>query len=141
MENRFLIIILLISLLFIPSSSCFAEIFLISNPNVPINEVTKNQIKDIYLGNIAKWEDGSKIIFAVMFKTDIHKQFTREFTHKSTSQFKRFWKYKMFVGEGRMPVSFKNSTDLVIFISKTSGSIAYINQNPSNDHVKILKVK
>ncbi len=141
MKERILIIVILISLFFLPTSSCFAEIFLIANRDVPIDELTKNEIKDIFLGNIKKWKNGSKILFAVMYKTDIHKKFAREYTHKSTSQFKNYWRNKVFIGEGRMPAICKNAADLVTFVSKTKGSIAYINENPSNDHVKLIKVK
>ena len=119
-----------------------AEIFIIGH-NVPADSLSKAQIKNIFLGKIRRWDNGQKIIFAVLAEGEVHRHFIRNYTGKTQRQFKMFWKKLTFIGKGRMPQIFKTEVQMIEFINNTKGALGYVSSNIfiNNSKVKNIKIK
>ena len=109
------------------------EVFLIVNRETRLSSTSfkKKDIKDIYTGKITRWGDGSKIVLTIRDRTKLNRQFLRDCVKKTPSQFRNFWRRKVFTGEGQSPKSFKTEKDLIAFIAKTKGAIGYISNRSS----------
>ncbi len=128
------------SFCFFPQTNAQAEVVFISNSSVTIDSLTKLQIKDIFLGSLAAWDDGQEIKFVLLKKSATHKEFTKKYTNKSESQFRRTWKQIVFTGKGSTPKSFKSESDLVAYVGKTEGAIGYVSSGTPVDGVKTITV-
>ena len=58
-------VILVLMVLMIPSLLFAGEVVLVANKNVPDNDLAKDEIKAIFLGNKTKWSDDTRITFVI----------------------------------------------------------------------------
>ncbi len=91
-------------------------------------ELTGDALKKIFLGKKKSWDDGTKIVIAVLKGGEIHEAFMSERLKKKPSQFTIYWKQLVFTGRGVMPKSFENEKGLIEFVSSTKGAIGYISE-------------
>ncbi len=135
MKKAIIFIVFLTAMLAGPAG---ADIVLISNNTVITDSVTKDQVKKIFLGDMTKWSEGTSIKFVIMNKSDVHKEFVKQYTRKSTSQFQRYWKHQVFTGKGSIPKSFNTESELIDYVAKTEGAIGYVSSKPTNDSIKVI---
>lgn len=133
-------IILFISIL-IYTGSAIAEPTIIVNESMPVNELSKNDVKQIFIGKKRNWENGDSIIPVILKAGETHKTFLMKFLHKSEAQFKTYWKKLVFTGRGQAPQEFKTESELVEYVAKTKGAIGYIDSASLQEGVKQISIK
>lgn len=116
----------------------FPDILIITNPDTQISSLKSKEIKDIFTGKKTRWNGDGKIIIATLKDSAVHEEFLREFVKKTPSQFKNFWRRKVFTGESKMPKTFADETSLIEFVASTKGAVGYIS-SPTDRPVKIIK--
>ncbi|MBU0996043.1 MAG: hypothetical protein KJ737_26405 [Proteobacteria bacterium] len=127
--------ILLIWVLFgisVNESRCQEPVF-IGSPDIFESTLTKNDIKDIFMGKKKKWAGGKAITLTVNDQADLQKNFTKAYLRKTPAQFINFWKYQIFVGNGNLPKFFTDENQLIDYIEKSEGAIGYISTEPSKE--------
>ena len=135
-----LLIIFSILLMFTSIAIGNESILFIANRSVPEVELSKSDIKAIYLGNRGQWSDGSRIRLATIKKSDIHKTVTRSFLKKTPSQFRAYWRKRLYTGEGKMPKSCSSEAALIKYVSANKGAIGYISSGKLPDSIKFIKI-
>ena len=125
----------------VPSLVFAGEIIVVANKNVPVNTLTMDEVKAIFLGEKTKWSNDTKVTFVILKTAEDEKAFLKEYVGKSPSQFKMYWKNQIFTGKGSIPASFDNVNDLIDFVSKTDGAIAYISNDIAVNNVKKMNVE
>jgi len=105
----------------------------IGSPDIFESTLTKNDIKDIFMGKKKKWVGGKGITLTVNDQTDIEKTFTKAYLRKTPAQFINFWKYQIFVGNGNLPKFFTDENQLIDYIEKSEGAIGYISSDPPKE--------
>jgi ABC-type phosphate transport system substrate-binding protein len=126
--------------LFLATYFVFPEVLVITNQDTQISSLKKKEIKDIFTGKRSRWNGSGKIIIATLQDSKVHQEFLREFVKKTPSQFKNFWRRKVFTGEGKLPKTFDSETKLINFVSRTKGAVGYIS-TPTKKPVKVISVK
>ena len=134
------ILFILMTVLF-PAFVFAGEVVVIANKNVPESQLTKDEVKAIFLGEKTKWSNDTKVTFVVLKTPEDQEKFMRDYVGKSPSQFNNFWKQQVFTGKGRMPESFEDVKAVLDYVAKTDGAIAYISSNAPADNVKKIEVK
>jgi len=124
----------------VPVMESQAEVMIIANQSVLQESMTKEGLKDIFLGNTVKWDNNQKINVVVQKNTDIHAEFTKRMVKKSPSQFNNYWKKLVFTGKGSSPKRFLDVASLVEYIARTKGAIGYISSEDNAEGVKVIKV-
>lgn len=138
MRKKFLILCLLF---FGFVQLVFPDMVVIANPATPLSSLKKREVRDIFTGKKTRWKKGSaKIIIAVLEDSDLHRRFLRRYVKKTPSQFRNFWRKKVFTGEGKSPKTFKRETDLIKFVAKTKGAVGY-SSSPGGKMVKIITIR
>jgi ABC-type phosphate transport system substrate-binding protein len=138
------IAILIVTFFFCPAIvvNTFADdVVIICNKGVSDTSLSKDDIKNIYLGKKSSWSDNTKITFVTLSDSDIQKSFLKEYINKTPSQFNTYWKKLVFTGKGKMPKSFDSDADLIDFVSKTDGALGYVSASSESDDVKVIKVQ
>ncbi|MBU0994398.1 MAG: substrate-binding domain-containing protein [Proteobacteria bacterium] len=132
---------LFVILFYFAGLTCSAgeEISIITNLSVPKGNVTRDVIKNIYSGKLAKWPDNQNIVLSIMEGTETHKEFLYTYVNKPEAQFTNTWRKKMFTGQRSYPKNFNNAQDLVDFVRNTKGAIGYVNTDEKTNGVNVFK--
>jgi ABC-type phosphate transport system substrate-binding protein len=124
--------------------SVFPEVLIITNPDTQPSALKKKEVQDIFTGKRTRWNGSGKIIIATLEDSKVHREFVRQFVHKTPSQFKNYWRQKVFTGEGLIPRTFKDEDSLIEFVASTKGAVGYISSpdgKPTNIPVKVIAIE
>ena len=133
--------ILLCIVLFVtvaPASS--AEVAVIANPSVPVSQVDKTMLFDLYSGDVKEWDNGDPIILVDLKpKSDVKSAFY-DFLGKSASRMKSIWMKNLLTGEGKPPESMESQAAILELVASTPGAIGYVDQRLVTEQVITLTV-
>jgi ABC-type phosphate transport system substrate-binding protein len=118
-----------------------AELIVIANKSVTQSTLTGQDIKDIFLGNKQYWNDKSKISVAALSEGDTAKSFFKTYLGMSPKKYGGMWDEKLYTGGKLSPRLFKNSKQLIDFITQTSGAIGFIDSSSPAIDVIVVDVK
>ena len=121
--------------------TAYADVLVITNKAVPETEMTKEDIKEVFLGKKVQWKNRSKIHFVTLDDPDVHKAFLRAYINKSEQQYSNYWRKMVFTGKGKIPKSFKTTEDLLEYVADTKGAIGYIDKNTTAVNVNTITVQ
>jgi len=134
---KYAIIIILLCL----TSTLFAQEIIIAHPNVIVDTLSDNDIKNIFLGKKTYWPNGERIIVVIQKQSIVHENFLNNYINMTSIAFRNYWRKRVFSGIGLPPESFDSDHEIIQYISKVPGSISYINNNLTNNTIKILSIK
>lgn len=122
------------------ASPAAEEIVLIGHTRIEEN-ISQEEIQQIFLGKKTRWHDDTRIIFAIFNQEEVYKSFLKEYVRKTYSQYLNYWKKQVFTGKGRMPQAFNTPEELMTFVATTEGAISFARiQDVDQTRVKILSV-
>lgn len=130
--------ILLFVLTLCLSQIATAEIVVIVNSGNS-SEVSKSDIKRIFLGKKKNFSDGSlvKPYYLAQGHT-ARDQFNKKALGKSSRQLKAYWSKLIFTGKGMPPDAFGDAGDTVAAVSTDINAIAYIDAADVTEAVKVV---
>lgn len=134
-------IMTILVIFFVPSLLFAGEVIVVANKSVPDSQLTKDDVKAIFLGEKTKWSNDTKIIFVLLKTPELHEKFIKDYIGKSPSQFDNFWKQQIFTGKGKMPETFNDEKVLLDYLVKTDGAIAYISSDITANNIKKIEIK
>jgi ABC-type phosphate transport system substrate-binding protein len=140
MNLKLMISGLLAIILLIPNMVIAGDIVIICNKSVAESNLSKQDLKNIYLGKKTTWSDNKKIVFVTQDNSNVSDQFLSEYVNKSSAQFSSYWKEKIFTGQGTPPKSFASDKEMIQFVTQTEGAIGYVTAE-SLDNVKKLTIE
>ena len=117
-----------------------ADAVFVTNPSGP-DSLSKEEIKNILLGNKTRWDAGGLVKLAVLTQGPTHDAVVQEFTARSADQFEKYWKKQVFTGKGSAPDAFKTEADLLAFVAKTPGAFGYVAGGTPPEGVKTVAVR
>lgn len=121
----------------------FPDVLIVTNPGTEVSSLKKKEIRDIFTGKKTRWNADGKIIIAILESPGVHKEFLWEFVRKTPSQFRNYWRRKVFTGEGKLPKSFRSEAELIDFVAGTKGAVGYISsptKKPVKKPVKVIEI-
>ena len=124
----------------LPGITYADDLIVIGNRSVPVSELSKKEVKRIYLGKAKIWDNGIKVYFARLGDDSTTKRFLKHYVKKSPAMFRKYWKRQAFSGGANPPREFKREKDLVQYVSETKGAVGYISAKFYSDSVKIISV-
>ncbi len=126
------------------TDSCADDLVVVCNSSVPVDSISKSDIQRIFLGKKTEWIGGNRIVFALLSDKgetgEITSRFLQDFLNKTPTQYKNYWKKMVFTGKGKTPKSFKTSSELIDFISRTAGAVGYVPAGANIDSVSTIQV-
>lgn len=115
------------------------DVLIICNQDVPVEQLNRQEIKDIFLGKNKLWDDKTKIIIVTLKDKNDQLPFLKKFIRKSSSQFKNYWRKMVFTGKGKIPKSFDTIEEMLAYVAKTKGAIGYVGSTILDEKVKVIK--
>lgn len=135
------IVLCLIFLTIMTSVFSSEDFHVVVNKNFTTGNITKDQLKDIYLGDKIYWSDRTKINTTLInHDSEFTNTFIEEVVKKTPDQFNRYWRRKLFSGRGLPPIKFNSTEDLISFVESNEGSIGVVPNVMKNKKVKYIKI-
>jgi len=126
---------------FILSVNIFGgEYQIIVNHSRPEQKVTKNMLRNIFLGKQAKWENGQRISPAIVNIDEPKKVFIKEILGKTPAAYKNYWNKQLFTGQGVPPAAFDSDEALIQYIHDNPGAIGVISGQSVADDIKVVEI-
>ncbi len=119
------------------------QVLLIANQSVKDTVIKEKEVRNLFLGMKTKWSNKSRAVFAVHKGGKTHRLFLRRYIAKTESQYSSYWKKQVFTGKGDQPKEFKTEKEVIAYVARTRGSVAYISKaaRAQARGVKIIDVK
>ncbi|MBT8338437.1 MAG: hypothetical protein HKP58_06210 [Desulfatitalea sp.] len=124
----------------IPRNLWAQEMTIVVNKDVPVSELSADQIYDIFTCIKTTWDTGDQINFVILEEAGALEGFTERYLGQSATQFIRYWKKMIFTGKCNIPPSFKTREEIFEFVQSTKGAIGFVS-GPAAPSVKTVKVK
>ena len=136
---------LLFAFLLVASTSIFivqakAQVMVIANPSVKTNEISKNDLKDVFTGTSTSL-GGSNVVPILLKAGTAHEEFLQTYISKNDAAYRAGWRSLVFTGQGTMPKTVYGDAAVVDFVAHNPGTIGYIGKASPHDGVKVLPVK
>lgn len=129
---------IIIGLLFLCSSSAYADVVVIGHPSNG-NQLDKDEVVKLFLGKKSSFPDGNKAVpFYLPPGDSLRGTFDKEVLGKSSSQLKSYWSKLVFTGKGTPPDELSSTADAKSKVASDSAAIAYIDSSEVDDTVKVL---
>lgn len=115
------------------------DICVIVNVNSNIATLNEQQVKDIFLGQLLEYPEGSKIIPVDQVDGSQQKeQFYALITQKSEHQMRAYWAKLVFSGKGIPPKEVGDATAVKKLVTEYPNMIGYINKDQLDASVKVV---
>jgi ABC-type phosphate transport system substrate-binding protein len=118
-----------------------AQVIVIANQSVKPSDISKNELRDVFIGAASGLKDGSLIAPILLKAGPTTNEFLAAYIGKSESAFRISWRSLVFSGQASMPKSLNSEAAVVEFVAHTPGAIGYINKATPHGRVKVLIIR
>lgn len=110
-----------------PSVDQDTKLAVVINPKGPPVNISANDLRKIFKGEVQRWKDGTKVV-VVMMKTNTttgNETASRLF-NMSGNDLNKYWLSLVFAGKARAPYFISSESELLLFVSQNPGAIGII---------------
>lgn len=109
-------------------SAARADIVVVANADVPVEELSWQDVKQIFLGRSHVYPDSRTAIKAYDYPeaNDIYSAFYTQVVEIDLNRLKRYRARSLFSGQGRIPEKVKDKTEMLKYLKETPNAIGYI---------------
>lgn len=116
-----------------------AEIAVITNPDLPVTSMSREEINRIYLGKMKFLPSGAKITPVDQRPgASARTQFYANVMRKSETEMKSYWSRVIFTGQGQPPLQESDDQAVKSFVAKNPSALGYIDKSSADSSVKIV---
>jgi ABC-type phosphate transport system substrate-binding protein len=134
-----LLIIKIIALMIGLSSISYAQIVIVVNKSNPLNEISINELKQIFLAQRTSFQNGKSIELAEYAKSK--PKFYDQLFGWTVLKIKKHWMGLIFSGmHSSTPKEFKLASELIEYIQNNDGVIGFMDLSEVDKRVKTLLI-
>ena len=131
------IIILLLGLLLVEIAR--AEIVVVVNAKNPVNNLSRRELVDLYMGRTQYFNDGSTVLrLDQPPDSDTRSEFYRALVNKSVAEVNAYWAKLLFTGRASPPQVMGSSAEVLKAIRENRNAIGYLDSSDVDDSVKVV---
>lgn len=113
----------------------------VANPDTAVDKLDAEALARIYLGKRTLWDNGTRIMPAMLDENDRRSAaFLEQVVKKSVSQYRAYWKRLLFSGGGVAPRTFRSSSQVLEFVARQPGGIGVVDAQAIDDRVRVVEV-
>lgn len=118
-----------------------ANFVVVANKDVPVDSLSKAELRAIFLGEKVKWDNRKYIKLAFLDEGDVSKEFLQGVVGKTPSQYDNHWQKMVFSGKGAMPQSFAEMSKVVDYVATHPGAVGFVAAGQAGGSVKTISIK
>jgi ABC-type phosphate transport system substrate-binding protein len=121
------------------SQSVSAELVIIVNADNPVEQLSREEVIDIYMGRNTHFPGGNAAQ-PIDQATDapIREEYYQKLHHKNTAQVKAFWARLRFSGRATPPQALSNAQMINTEVVNNKAAIAYVDSKDASNKTKIV---
>ena len=132
-------LLMLLVVISMQSNTVLAGTVVIVHPSNALANLSKSEIKNLFLVKRDNFSDGSKATPVDQPKnTDFRNAFYKHITNKSESQMKSYWSKMIFSGKASPPEVLENDAAVKAWIASNPSGIGYIESSQVDETVKVV---
>jgi ABC-type phosphate transport system substrate-binding protein len=125
--------------LILASSAAFADVVPVVSSKSQVQELSKNQVVDIFLGRANRFPNGEPAVPIDQAEgSDIRDTFYLQFANRSAAQIKAYWSKIVFTGKGQPPRELSPSEKVKRAVASNPHLIGYIERADVDSNVKVV---
>ena len=107
-----------------------------------VRVIKRSELAAIFLGKKSTWGSGRKIIPTLQSeKNSVTRDFLRDVLRKSLSQYRAYWKRRLFSGGGTVPKAMQTSEEVIAFVASRHGAIGFVEESTEmNDKIVVVEI-
>jgi TonB family protein len=140
MRNRRLLPLVVAVMMFGAVHGLAGNVRIIANPSVKAETISVSEIKSVFLEERNSLRDGTHVEPVLSSGGPAHAAFLKEYLGKSDVGLQTYYRSLVFTGRGSMPKTLYSDEEVVAYVAKTRGAIAYVTPTTPLDGVKTLVV-
>jgi len=117
-----------------------ADIVIITNKSNPVDSVSAKDVKNIYLGKMVTWSDGSRIEPISQSDSALTNVLVKKYVRKSPQQYFLYWQNAVFTGKGTPPFEVDSDVQMKKMVAAKRGSVGFVSAGSLDSSVKQLNV-
>jgi ABC-type phosphate transport system substrate-binding protein len=139
-RSKFILLLLAI-VAWLPVPAAMAEEVVVTATKGPITALTRDEVRDLFLGHISSLPDGVNVVLVDLPESSpLRNEFYLKVTNKTAAQARALWAKLYFTGRGIPPYEAHSAADVKTFLNHTPGSIGYIDSSAIDPSVKVVFV-
>jgi len=116
-----------------------AGIAVIGHPGTSAGGLTQHQVKDLYLGKVTAFSDGTRAeVIDLPGGSAVRDEFYKKVVGKNKAQVKAYWAKRIFTGKGTPPKSLDGAAAVKKWVAGKPGRLGYIDSGSVDDSVSVL---
>ncbi|MDR3222082.1 MAG: substrate-binding domain-containing protein [Candidatus Accumulibacter sp.] len=127
--------------LFGASAPARGELVVIVNPQIGVDQLTRSQVINIFLGNHREFPDGSRALpFDLPTGNPEKTMFYRNLVNKDMNQMTAYWSRLVFAGSTSPPAQAATVQEVIETVAANRGAIAYVERQSiqKSERVRIV---
>jgi TonB family protein len=116
------------------------DVKIIANPSVRADSITVAELRGVFLEDRRTLNDGSHVEPVLAKSGAAHDAFLREYVGKSDNELRTYYRTLVFTGTGVMPKFLDSDAEIVNYVARTRGAIAYVSIDSPTGAVKVLAI-
>ena len=120
--------IILLTVVFIYTVPAISQEIVV-NSSLPVDAISQAKLRSIFSMRVKAWDDDTPIkVFILSRDSQVHREFCVKKLEVFPYQLQRIWDVMLFSGTGVVPEEVDSVETMLEKISRTPGSIGYINE-------------
>jgi hypothetical protein len=107
----------------------------LADPRIQDEALNQDRLRDILLGRVTMWTDGTPIVLILVEEHDAAQQ---SISGRDMAQLLRGWKRLVYGGNGAMPVVQRSVEEALAEAKRRRGSLMVINTRPESTALRIV---
>lgn len=137
--NMFKAILFLAFIVLCQGSEASEDVVVVVNKHAPVDEMTRSQVIDLFMGKFVAFPDGTKALpVEVKQETEIKQQFYRQLVGMSMARVNAYWARLRFTGKSRTTVPKMSESELIEYIELSDVAIGYIPREKVTPQLKVV---
>ena len=118
-----------------------STVLVITNPAMPIQEISAEDLKSIFLETKISLKGTAHVEPVVEKGGPAHDAFLKSYLGKTDSALKTYYRSLVFSGQGSIPTTLSSDAEVVTYVVKNPGAIGYVDASTAIGGLKTLRVR
>lgn len=127
--------------LMLSSTTAHATLVVIVNANSKVEQLSRNEIVNIFMGRYRRLPDGSELRpLDIRGDAPERRDFYHKLVGKSLAEINAYWARLIFSGRTQPPMALDNQLEVLDKVAREDHAIGYIERANLNNQVKVVYV-
>jgi len=116
------------------------DLVVIAHPDLQISSISVEELRGIFLGVRTSLKDAGPVQPILKTSGSELTHFSAAYLGKSEAALRTYYRSLVFTGKWSMPMSFSSDAEVLAYVARTRGAIAFVDAVTVRPGVKTLKV-